>query len=208
MISPTEQFHRGVSSTILSPRTEVGLFCVELKVLIPTRWLTPNQSSNGMGYSTKIGGKVLGRNFWQIFQPQPSYRRDIACASNKYYCDGMAVFWPSCMGIHIFYLQTPHSLLIWHHLSGGTVGYPAHPRLIRLSVSQIRFNYSAENLLIPTIKATIETSWYWDCRLPSPTTINFSGKIKDPINLVLIFQNKHDKSGKNAQDQQIRSIIL
>ncbi len=26
--------------------------------------------------------------------------------------------------------------------------------------SDITFNYSAENLLIPTIKATIETSWY------------------------------------------------
>jgi hypothetical protein len=49
-------------------------------------------------------------------------------------------------------------------LPGGTVGYPAHPRLIRPSVcpsdSDITFNYSAENLLIPTIKATIETSWY------------------------------------------------
>ncbi len=46
------------------------------------------------------------------------------------------------------------------YLPGGTAGYPAHPRLIRLSVRKIRFNYSAENLLIPTIKATIETSWY------------------------------------------------
>jgi hypothetical protein len=48
-------------------------------------------------------------------------------------------------------------------LPGGTVGYLAHPRLICSSVrlsSDITFNYSAENLLIPTIKATIETSWY------------------------------------------------
>jgi hypothetical protein len=48
-------------------------------------------------------------------------------------------------------------------LPGETAGYPAHPRLI-LSVCQsichITFNFSVENLLIPTIKATIETSWY------------------------------------------------
>ncbi len=31
---------------------------------------------------------------------------------------------------------------------------------VRLSVRNISFNYSAENLLIPTIKATIETSWF------------------------------------------------
>ena len=39
-------------------------------------------------------------------------------------------------------------------LPGGTVGYPAHPRLICpsicLSVRQISFNYSAENCLGPT----------------------------------------------------------
>ena len=46
------------------------------------------------------------------------------------------------------------------HLPGGTVGYPAQPRLIRVSLSKISFNYSAENLLIPIIKATIDTSWY------------------------------------------------
>jgi hypothetical protein len=39
-------------------------------------------------------------------------------------------------------------------LPGGTVGYPAHPRLIRLSVClsvcHLRFNYSAENRPGPT----------------------------------------------------------
>ena len=45
-------------------------------------------------------------------------------------------------------------------LPGETVGYPAQPRLICLSFCKISFNYSAENLLIPTIKATNETSWY------------------------------------------------
>ena len=39
-------------------------------------------------------------------------------------------------------------------------GYPAQPRLNRLSVRHITFIHSAENLLIPTIKATIKTSWY------------------------------------------------
>ncbi len=40
------------------------------------------------------------------------------------------------------------------NLPGGTVGYPAHPRLIRPSVSpsvcHITFNYSAENRPGPT----------------------------------------------------------
>ena len=57
--------------------------------------------------------------------------------------------------------------ILWYYLPEGTVGYPAHPRSIcpsvrpsvRLSVRHITFNYFAENLLIPTIKATIETSW-------------------------------------------------
>ena len=48
------------------------------------------------------------------------------------------------------------------------------PTQINLSVcpslSHIFFNYSAENLFIPTIKATIETSWYWHRRL-----LNFLG---------------------------------
>jgi hypothetical protein len=41
---------------------------------------------------------------------------------------------------------------------GGTVGYPADPKLIRLSVRQIRFNYSAENRLGPTnlVKYSLE----------------------------------------------------
>jgi hypothetical protein len=39
-------------------------------------------------------------------------------------------------------------------LPGGAISYPA-----QLSVST-SFDYSQENLLIPTIKATIETSWY------------------------------------------------
>ncbi len=42
----------------------------------------------------------------------------------------------------------------YYILPGGTVGYPAHPRLIRLWVClwvrQIRFNYAAENRLGPT----------------------------------------------------------
>ena len=41
-----------------------------------------------------------------------------------------------------------------NNLPGGTVGYPAHPRLIppsvRLSVCHITFNYSAENFPGPT----------------------------------------------------------
>ncbi len=49
-------------------------------------------------------------------------------------------------------------------MPGGAVGYPTQPRFIAESVSpSVRdssFNYSAENLLIPTIKATIKTSWY------------------------------------------------
>ena len=40
--------------------------------------------------------------------------------------------------------------IICSYLPGGTVGYPAHPRLIRHSVRHIRFNYSAENRLGPT----------------------------------------------------------
>ena len=43
------------------------------------------------------------------------------------------------------------------YLAGGTVGYPAQPRLIPQSVSlsvRVTFNYSVENLLILTIKAT------------------------------------------------------
>ncbi len=43
-------------------------------------------------------------------------------------------------------------------LPGGTLVYPAQPRLISLSVCEsvcgISFTYSAENLLIPTIKAS------------------------------------------------------
>jgi hypothetical protein len=53
----------------------------------------------------------------------------------------------------------PIELVIIRTLPGGTAGYPAHPPSVRLS-SDITFNYSAEILLIPTIKATIETSWY------------------------------------------------
>jgi hypothetical protein len=45
-------------------------------------------------------------------------------------------------------------LLKWFPLPGGTVGYPAHPRLIlsvcHMSVCHITFNYSAGNHPDPT----------------------------------------------------------
>ena len=87
-------------------------------------------------------------------------------------------------------------------------GYPASPtqRLVcllpewvRQSVRHISFNYSAENLLIPTIKATIETTWYWHRWLPIPTRTNFLGikrKKAKHNKFGPIFLNKHDKSEK------------
>jgi hypothetical protein len=77
------------------------------------------------------------------------------------------------------------------NLPGGTAGYPAHPRLIRPSVCYNTFNFSAENLLIPTIKAGIDTVGY-----PAQPRLTLAEKIKGPTNLILIFRNKHDKSGK------------
>ncbi len=95
---------------------------------------------------------------------------------------------------------------------GGTVGYPAHPRIIppsvRPSVRKISFKYSVENLLIPTIKATIETSWYWHRRVPSPTTINFSEKNYRPNKFGSNILKQPWLVRKNAHDQQIWSIIL
>ena len=89
------------------------------------------------------------------------------------------------------------------------------PTQINLSVcpslSHIFFNYSAENLFIPTIKATIETSWYWHRRLPSPTTINFLGIEQKKAKAQQIWSNIPKRTWlvrKNAQDQQIWSIIL
>ena len=47
-----------------------------------------------------------------------------------------------------------HPYIISPLIPGGTVGYPAHPRLIRLSVRpsvrDITFKFSAENCLGPT----------------------------------------------------------
>ncbi len=52
-----------------------------------------------------------------------------------------------------FYLEDPRA--------AGHIPSPPQINLsVSLSVRHITFNYSAENLLIPTIKATIETSWY------------------------------------------------
>ncbi len=62
----------------------------------------------------------------------------------KSYCGGMAVFWPSSMGIHSFYLHTPRSLLIWHHLPGGTVGY--------YSLQYNRFGFFFRD----------KCHWFWD----------------------------------------------
>ena len=53
----------------------------------------------------------------------------------------------------LFTYWSAHHVYVFVKL-GGTVGYPAHPRLISLSVSpsfsKIFFNYSAENLPGPT----------------------------------------------------------
>ncbi len=67
----------------------------------------------------------------------------------------------NCMFSGIYFYIFPREKLLFFFLDkgccivpGGTVGYPAHPRLIRpsviLSVRQIRFNYSAENRPDPT----------------------------------------------------------
>ncbi len=81
-----------------------------------------------------------------------------------------------------------HCQLFTTVLPGGTVCYPAQPRLICPSfcesVCHITFDYFVKNLLIPMIKATIKTSWYWHHRLPSPTRINLAEETKGPRKLV------------------------
>ena len=79
------------------------------------------------------------------------------------------------------------------------IGYPAQPRLICLSVRPLvisfliilRKIYSFLRSKLQSRPLGIDTVGY----LAQPR-LTLAEKIKGPTNLVLIFRNKHDKSGK------------